>query len=57
MCFSSNVMNDAILLKVTYAEKKEKIFSKDRLSKIFYWMAVNNGILLKVTYATKFYPT
>ena len=55
MCFSSNAINDAILLKVTHTKKV--IFSEDRLSKLFYWMVVNNGIPLKVKYTIKFYPT
>ena len=36
--------------------EEKYIFSKDRLSKIFYWMIVNNGIPLKVTYTIKFMP-
>ena len=59
LCFSSNVMNDAVLLKVTYTKKKKKknYIHQDRLSKVFYWMVVNNGIPLKVTYTRKFFPT
>ena len=55
MCFSSNVMNYAVLLKVTYTKKI--VFCKDRLWKILYWMVANKGIPLKATYTIKVCPT